>query len=181
MPTPLPLPCHSRSAISSLTSTCPFQRLDGKMWLLQRDLLSNVSDYHLQCTRQRDEEIQEFTSEKKHLQVEIAAVHHALSSSLPHPVSATPRQVQPAASSSAQTSSTDRTPSQHHPSSRSSTDKVEDKMQEVCCPFCHEHPHAPERPSCWHSKSEASHHAADLPKALEVVPRCALMVCPSWP
>ncbi|PIL26787.1 hypothetical protein GSI_11123 [Ganoderma sinense ZZ0214-1] len=69
------------------------------MFLLQRDLPSHVSEYHLRRSRECDESIQEHLTEKRRLQGEIAAVHHTVSAALPSPVIAPPQRPQPLAPS----------------------------------------------------------------------------------
>ncbi|KAI1781714.1 hypothetical protein LXA43DRAFT_1069857 [Ganoderma leucocontextum] len=71
------------------------ERSHSQMFLLQQDLPANVSQYHLQKTRECAEQIEEYTSDKKRIQDEIDSVRHTLSASLPAPTASTGQRPRP--------------------------------------------------------------------------------------
>ena len=109
------------------------------MFLLQCDLPPNVSEYHLRCSREREEDIQQFTQQKRNLQAEIAAIHSTLSAALPtRMVAASSQQPSTLTPSARQelASTAPRDPSAAPPprlQRRSSTASVEDAMEEQVC------------------------------------------------
>nr|VWP02165.1 Trihydroxynaphthalene reductase (EC (T3HN reductase) [Ganoderma boninense] len=127
----------------------------AELVLLQPDLPENVANYHVQCARRRQHEVQEYAAEKKRLQAEIAAIHHAISASLPAPIAApvAPRPVHlPAASTATPGPSDPGIPPPY--TRRSSTASVEEAMEEVRSSRSSSHLCTPERPLSCLSKPE---------------------------
>nr|VWO99275.1 Eukaryotic translation initiation factor 3 subunit G (eIF3g) (Eukaryotic translation initiation factor 3 RNA-binding subunit) (eIF-3 RNA-binding subunit) (Translation initiation factor eIF3 p33 subunit homolog) (eIF3 p33 homolog) [Ganoderma boninense] len=96
------------------------ERINATTALLQRDLPPHVIDYHRESIRQCDEDIQQYSSQKRHLQSEIASIHSTLSATLSSRLVAQAQPPPPPTAGS----------SQPQLQRRSSTASVEDAMQE---------------------------------------------------